>query len=211
MIKKLKAIFFLFLKKKKWRKKNSHNYTILETNTNIKLISVGEGTYGMINAFSFGSKDEALKIGNYCSIAPGVKFLLGGEHNYNLLTTYPFKAKTQGHIESLTKGPIIINDFVWIGTNALILSGLNIGVGAIIAAGSVVTKDVPSYSIVGGNPAKIIKFRFDESVVGILNNIDLYYLYKSGILSIDDFYKDVTFEYAKEIFEIARERKIRDR
>lgn len=93
-------------------------------------------------------------------------FLLGGEHRNDFVTTYPFNALLEdfnfikGHPH--TKGDINVGNDVWIGSNVKILSGVNIGDGAIIGANSLVTKDIPPYAIAGGNPAKIIKYRFDN-------------------------------------------------
>ena len=131
-------------------------------------------------------------IGSYCSIAEGVKFLLGGEHQINSISTYPFKVKVFGYkLEAGTKGSIIIKDDVWIGANAIICSGVTIGQGAIIAAGSVVTKDVEPYAIVGGNPAKVIKYRFDEEIRKKMLGIDIVRLF-------DGFVKDdISFIYQK--------------
>ena len=87
----------------------------------------------------------------------------------------PFKNKLMNDfsgIEAETKGKTIIEDDVWIGINSLILSGIKIGQGAVIAAGSVVTKDVPPYAIVGGNPAHILKYRFNNNIINKLLNID---------------------------------------
>ncbi|MGL6065566.1 MAG: DegT/DnrJ/EryC1/StrS family aminotransferase [Cetobacterium sp.] len=94
------------------------------------------------------------------------KFILGGNHEVNTFTTYPFKVIVLGEKnEAWTKGKILVKDDVWIGMDSMILSGVTIGQGAIIAAGSVVTEDVPPYVIVGGNPAKLIKYRFSEDLV----------------------------------------------
>lgn len=79
-------------------------------------------------------------------------------------------AKKEG--ETQAKGNIIVNDDVWIGDSALILSGVEIGQGAVIAAGAVVTEDVPPYAVVGGVPAKIIKYRFRDDVIKELVKID---------------------------------------
>lgn len=131
-------------------------------------------TYGKINISSFGNAEERLKIGNLVSIGGNVLFLLGGNHRYDCLTTFPIKVKILGErSEATTKGPILIEDDVWIGNNSIILSGITIGKGAIIAAGSVVTKNVSPYSIVGGNPARFIKYRFSEEVIKKLLKIDL--------------------------------------
>ena len=81
------------------------------------------------------------------------------------VTSFPIERFfLSGIDEAWSKGPIIIEDDVWIGMNAIILSGVHIGQGAVISAGAVVTKDVEPYSIVGGNPAKLIKYRFDASL-----------------------------------------------
>lgn len=89
--------------------------------------------------------------------------------------------------DGYTKGPIILEDDVWIATNALILSGVTIGQGAIVAAGAVVVKDVPPYAVVGGNPAKIIKYRFPEEIIKKLLKLDFSLLtseYVKGNISI---------------------------
>jgi virginiamycin A acetyltransferase len=186
----------------KWRIFNSHNRTHLLSNIDFSLLKVGNNTYGSINASSWGSGDEALIIGNYVSIAKGVKFLLGGEHNYSIFTTYPFKAIYRNEVEAFSKGRIIVGDFVWIATNSLILSGVSIGTGSIVAAGSVVTKDVPPYSIVGGNPAKVIKFRFDDSYIEILKRIDFSFLISKKLLTIEELYEKPTIDNIKRIEEI---------
>ena len=128
---------------------------------------MGNYTYGKIDINFFTNK-EKLIIGNFCSIADGVKFVTGGNHFADRLLTFPVGSIYNiGKDDGYTKGPIIVEDDVWIATNALILSGVTIGRGAIVAAGAVVVKDVPPYAIVGGNPAKILiplrnKRIFDE-------------------------------------------------
>ena len=116
-----------------------------------------------------------LKIGKFCSIAEGVTFLLGGEHRIDFTTTYPFNAllKSFNYIEGHphTKGDIIVENDVWIGINAKILSNVKIGNGAVIGANALVTKDVPPYAIVAGNPSRIIKYRFDENTIEKLQKI----------------------------------------
>lgn len=167
------SYFKLLVYRKKWCLKNKHNFTTVKNCFNQSIVSVGNGTYGELNVIPFGNSNEKLVIGNYCSIAPNCTFLLGGEHEYKTLSTYPFKNKYNNGInEAKTKGPIMVEDDVWIGFNSLILSGVTIHKGAIVAAGSVVTKDIPPYAIVGGNPAKVIKFRFDKFLCEELADID---------------------------------------
>ena len=96
--------------------------------------------------------------------------MLGGEHNYRNLSTYPFKAKFFNQPESENKGDIIVQDDVWIGYGVTILSGVTIGQGAVIGAKSVVAKDVPPYSIFCGN--KVIKYRFSNDIIEQLLKID---------------------------------------
>lgn len=130
--------------------------------------SIGRGTYGNPNILSSG-EGSTLKIGAFCSISSGVQILLGGEHRTDWVTTYPFSimweagCMIKGHPR--TKGDVIIGNDVWIGAESVILSGVKIGDGAIIAARSVVTRDVLAYAIVGGNPARMIRKRFDEKTI----------------------------------------------
>lgn len=160
---------------KSWRKINQHNETKVGPRFfPAGVVTVGKGTYGTLNIQSlYATPLEKLTIGNYVSIAPDVTFLLGVNHQVDTATTFPFYTKLirRSEIDALSKGPITIGDEVWIGTRAMIFSGVTVGKGAIIAAGALVTKDVPPYAIVGGNPAKIIRFRFQEDVIQILNTI----------------------------------------
>jgi acetyltransferase-like isoleucine patch superfamily enzyme len=175
-------VFYLkiFLHRKKWRKKNRHNETYAFNMFRIGRVSVGKKTYGALNVTDFSLLDTKLKIGNYCSISPGAQFLLGGEHQIDSISTYPFKVKCFGYeYEAGSKGDIVVGDDVWIGTNAIICSGVKIGQGAIVAAGAVVTKEVPPYAIVGGNPAKVIKYRFDEPLRKKMLEIDVCKLFDS--------------------------------
>jgi acetyltransferase-like isoleucine patch superfamily enzyme len=104
-----------------------------------------------------------LHIGDYCSISRNVTVLLGGEHSTGWVTTYPitfFHPSIKCQPQKITKGDVRIGNDVWIGMGAMILSGVTIGDGACVGAMSLVTKDVPPYAIVGGNPAKVIRYRF---------------------------------------------------
>ena len=136
-------------------------------------------TYG-INNLSFYYTDSGSKfsIGSFCSIARNVNIFLGGNHRTDWVTTYPFghinrhifnNFNGEGHPS--TKGNIIIGNDVYIGQNATIMSGVTIGDGAVIANNSHVVKNVEPYSIVGGNPAKLIKYRFTTEQISKLLEI----------------------------------------
>lgn len=137
-------------------------------------IEFGNFTYGNPTILSWGEKTK-LKIGKFCSIAPNVTIFLGGEHRNDWVSTYPFNAllenykHIQGHPKS--KGDVIIGNDVWIGREAVILSGVKIGDGAVIGARSLISKDVEPYSIVGGNPGKLIRYRFANEIIDELLNI----------------------------------------
>ena len=152
-----------------WRLRNPHNETFMGRMFDISKVTVGRYTYGILNCYTWGKENEHLSIGHYCSIADDVVFLLGGNHNYYGITTFPCKVKFMGHAEEAeTKGPIIIGDDVWIGYRATILSGVTIGQGAIIGAGSVVSRNVPPYAIAVGSPLKIIDWRFPPDIINEL-------------------------------------------
>jgi len=138
--------------------------------------SVGRFTYGFnnISVIQYG-EGASLKIGAFCSISASVKIFLGGNHRTDWITTFPFGhiyqnelggADIKGH--PATKGDVIIGDDVWIGQGVTIMSGITIGSGAVIAANATVVKNVLPYHIVGGNPAKILKKRFENEIVELL-------------------------------------------
>lgn len=160
---------------KQWRSRNLHNETkVGDRFFPMEVVQVGKGTYGTITVQSlYVTENEKLVLGNYISIAPDVIFFLGVNHQINTATTFPFYSKLikRGPIDAISNGPVVVEDEVWIGTGARIFSGVRIGKGAIIAAGSIVTKDVPPYAIVGGNPARLIRFRFTEEIINILKPI----------------------------------------
>jgi acetyltransferase-like isoleucine patch superfamily enzyme len=135
---------------------------------------IGRKSYGDVRIIAYDTSTRLL-IGRYCSFADGVEILVGGEHRPDWVTTYPFNAldprfsHIKGHPHS--KGDIVIGNDVWIGRNAIILSGVKIGDGAVVAAGSVVVKNIPPFSIAAGNPAKVIKARFPDDVIAALLEI----------------------------------------
>lgn len=128
----------------------------------------GKWTYGVPRVHAWPGS-ATLRVGAFCSIADGVQIFLGGEHRTDWVTTYPFvdfwrgAASVQGH--PCSKGDVVIGNDVWIGQEAMILSGVSVGDGAVIGARSVVSRDVPPYAIVAGNPARLVRFRFDETTI----------------------------------------------
>ena len=136
-------------------------------------VEIGRFTYGLegLTVREWG-EGASLTIGAFCSIAEGAQIFLGGNHRADWITTYPFghihqellgANATAGH--PATNGPVVIGNCVWVGSNATIMSGVSISDGAIIAANATVTKDVGPYEIVGGNPAKLIRKRFDDLII----------------------------------------------
>lgn len=201
MLGRIRRSIKLMIMKKKWRSLNKHNYTTLGKGDTIDNISVGNKSYGEIILYQWGSPKEKLQIGNYVSIANDVRFVLGGNHRYDILSTYPFKFRYMEEItEAYSNGPIIVEDDVWIGMNCIILSGIRIGKGAVIAAGSVITRDVPPYSVVGGNPGKIIKYRFTNDIIEELKEFSIDDLSENYIKeNISDLYSKVDKKLIEEI------------
>jgi len=133
-----------------------------------------EKTNILYNWPEFGDK---LIIGKFCQLGSGVKFIMGpANHRISSISTYPFNVfggtwseNTPPHLSQLPfKGDTIVGNDVWIGRESVIMPGVKIGDGAIIAAHSVVTKDIEPYSIVGGNPTKLIRKRFDDELISLL-------------------------------------------
>jgi len=166
----------------------------------------GEHTYGEPEVMNYCAPAHLI-IGDYCSIADGVKILLGGHHHTEFVSTFPFtlrrpfhdKIKTKGYPG--TKGNVVIGNDVFIGREAIIVSGVTIGDGAVIGAGAVVSEKVMSYAVVAGNPARFKKWRFTREQIGELLKIQWWNwpeekVIKYGALlqsgSIEDFIKEAT-------------------
>jgi virginiamycin A acetyltransferase len=123
--------------------------------------------------YLFEFMKDKLIIGKFCQIATGVRFIMNGaNHAMDGISTYPFKAfggSWEGaSMNSIGKGDTIIGNDVWIGNGATFMQGVTVGDGAIIGTSSLVTKDVEPYTIVGGNPAKPIRKRFDDETIEFL-------------------------------------------
>lgn len=131
-------------------------------------VEVGHGTYGVgERTVLLFRDDDRVTIGKYCSVAYGVTIIASGEHNYRGVANYPFAAVLKHDVkrDTCSKGAVRIGNDVWLGAHATVLSGVTIGDGAVVAAGAVVAGPVPPYAIVGGVPAKLIKYRFSEQII----------------------------------------------
>jgi acetyltransferase-like isoleucine patch superfamily enzyme len=162
---------------------------------------IGAYTYGRPR-LRFPDAGAKLTIGRYCSIADGVEIFLGGNHRTEWISTYPFdrlpgmwpngrdggrdrvggRGAGRDRVSShTTKGDVAIGHDVWIGSGAVILSGVTIGTGAVVAARAVVPRDVPPYGIVAGNPARMLRRRFDEATIELLLETGWWDLDRSAI------------------------------
>jgi len=134
-------------------------------------MTFGKYTYGT-PTLHYKNDNAKLIVGNFCSIGDNVNIWLGGNHRTDWVTTYPFGHIHQnifnnfnGNGHPSTKGDVIIGNDVWIGNNVTIMSGVTIEDGVVIANNSHVVKNIESYSLVGGNPAKLIKYRFTPTQI----------------------------------------------
>jgi virginiamycin A acetyltransferase len=136
---------------------------------------IGDWTFGCPTIVVCEGEQAKLKIGKFCSIADNVRVLLGGEHNYKNWSTYPFdnlliRFKENGPTVK-TKGDVTIGNDVWVGYGTLILSGITVGDRVVVGAGSVVTRSVPAYAVVAGNPARVVKYRFSKEKIAELQEM----------------------------------------
>lgn len=159
------------------------NETLINVKPTIKNpnITVGDFTYFSDRDFEshithfYDFNGDRLIIGKFCQIAAGVEFVMNGaNHRMNTVTTFPFnifegwEAEAPALSELPLKGDTVVGNDVWIGQNATILPGVHIGNGAIIGLNSTVASDVEPYTIVAGNPARLIRRRFDEELTALL-------------------------------------------
>jgi len=137
--------------------------------------------YGTMRVIQTGEGAEA-KIGSFCSIAEGGRIMLGGHHRMDYATTFPFGIQypetfgNGGYVCVQNRGNVVIGNDVWIGDNVVIMAGVTVGDGAVLGCNAIVTKDVEPYSIVAGNPAKFIRYRFSPEVIEQLLDIAWWHL-----------------------------------
>jgi virginiamycin A acetyltransferase len=157
------------------------DYQMILNKTDYVLLKNDPFTHKGLKSYDNGAKvwrwsSAPLIIGKYCSIAYDVNFIVDeGFHKGSLITNFPFinnlKASNFPDITFIQREGISIGNDVWIGMGAYIMPGINVGNGAVIAANSVVTKDIPDYAVVAGSPAKIIKMKHDNHIISKLNQI----------------------------------------
>lgn len=132
--------------------------------------------------YHFDFIGDRLIIGKFCALASGVKFIMnGGNHETAPVSTFPFAIFGGGWEQLMagvdirdkypSKGDTVVGHDVWIGHEATIMPGVRIGNGAVVATKAVVTRDVPDYAIVAGNPAQLVRYRFDEPTIARLNRL----------------------------------------
>lgn len=146
------------------------------------LVEVGDFTYydDPEHATDFETRNvlyhygpERLVIGRYCALATGVRFLMNGaNHRLDGPSTFPFPSMGGSWAENVdllvdlpSRGDTVVGNDVWLGNGVTVMPGVRIGHGAVVAAGSVVVEDVPDYGVVGGNPARLVRRRFDDATV----------------------------------------------
>lgn len=168
MIKKIKKAIFR-IKRIMIGKKGVYCSDLGVNNKFAKPIFIEEGAViGNNNYFGPYVMINNAVIGNFCSIAPGVK-IGQGQHSISNVTTYQkISSEVNGH--SLNSEPAKLENDIWCGANVVIMQGVVVGNGAVIGANSVVTKDVPPYAIVAGSPARIIRFRFSNDTIDIIQS-----------------------------------------
>jgi acetyltransferase-like isoleucine patch superfamily enzyme len=190
----IEKFFLFFLKKNQLYSKLLRKYFRIK-----KGVVVGDFSYGCFTS----NLPNGTIIGNYCSFAPGIK-IFNGNHGIKFATTHPFLYNTNlGMVkkETIKRYSLRVGHGVWIGDGVLILPSVKeIGNGCIIGAGSVVSKDVKPYSIVVGNPAKHIKYRFNQEYIDILETKNIYSFRKKDFINtIDYMYDEKQFHKIKSI------------
>ena len=156
--------------------RNPHNETRLHLRKLVQQhgFSIGAYSYGRPKV-RFPESGRRLTIGRYCSIADKVEILLGGDHRLDWVSTYPFAAMQALFPDAQapadyhsSRGDVVIGNDVWLGSGCMILSGVTVGHGAVVAARAVVTRDVAPYAVVAGNPARVVRKRFEPDTIAAL-------------------------------------------
>lgn len=136
---------------------------------------VGPHTYGPLVLRHWGAPGTYVcRVGDYCSIADGAQVFLGGYHRPEWVSMYPFGAFAEWRgpgvrtDHTVGRGDVVIGSDVWLGSQCMIMAGVTIGHGAVVAARAIVSRDVPPYAIVAGNPARVVKHRFDDETIADL-------------------------------------------
>jgi acetyltransferase-like isoleucine patch superfamily enzyme len=140
------------------------------------LLQIGRHTYGHPSVHMYKGSEHKVVIGAFCSVGPGVTIITGGVHPIDWVSQFPFRVRwgmpgayNDGMPSS--RGDVVIGSDVWLGTDAMILSGVRIGHGAVVAARSVVTRDVPPFAYVAGVPARVVRLRFEADIIDQLLEI----------------------------------------
>ena len=159
-------------------------------------VNIGRGTYGLDrNSFTGLSPDSPVTIGNYCSFGPEVIIFGRADHRTDLAATFPVRtwfSDDAENTDAITKGPVTIGHDVWVGARAMILSGVTIGDSAVVAAGAVVSRDIPPFTLAGGVPARPIRPRFDAAQIAALQEIAWWHWPEAEIRDFADaFYRPV--------------------
>lgn len=167
----IKSIIRNIIFKYTWKRKNTHNYTIAGSVFNPAQVVVGKKTYGVLNINLGTNPKRYIKIGNFCSIAPNVSFVIN-PHNYKFFSSWGWQifAYNERNYDWEKKNTILVEDDVWIGQGATILGGSILRQGCVIGANTVVNKEIPAYAIYAGN--RIIKYRFSPDICKKLEKID---------------------------------------
>ena len=159
--------------------------------------------------FNYAEFGDKLVIGKFCQIASGTKFIMGpANHRISSVSTYPFhvfggawRDNTPPHLSQLPrKGDIVVGNDVWLGRESVVMPGVSIGDGAIVGAYSVVTRDVPPYGVVGGNPARLIKKRFSDEWIAILLELKWWDFEAEKLVKFLPLLCDPDLEKVKQIF-----------
>ncbi|MGY2991553.1 MULTISPECIES: CatB-related O-acetyltransferase [Mesorhizobium] len=132
-------------------------------------VEIGRHTYGLVKNSFWGSHEKSpIRIGSFCSVGPGVLFLGAAEHRVDTVTSYPLRivdGKIRNGAEAFSKGPTTVGHDVWFGARCIILGGVTIGNGAVLGAGSIISRDIPPYAVAVGNPARVIRYRFTPDII----------------------------------------------